>query len=550
MKTDIEISKECKMLNINEIARKLNIDDKYLECYGKYKAKINLDINNELCDKNSKLILVTSINPTPFGEGKTTVSIGINDALRSMGENSIVVLREPSKGPVFGIKGGATGGGYSQVVPMEDINLHFTGDIHALETANNLLCAIIDNHIYQGNELGIYEVVFKRCIDLNDRALRNVEIRYDNNGLSRSDNYNITVASELMAILCMSDDINDLKNRIGNILIGYTRDKKMIFARDLNCVDAITLLLKDAIKPNLVQTLENNPAIIHGGPFANIAHGCNSVIATKLALKLSDYVITEAGFGADLGAEKFFDIKCNSANIKPSCIVINATIRSLKYNGGVNKENINIENIEELKKGIVNLERHIENISKYTKNIVVCLNRFEYDTDNEINFVKQFVQTLGYPIEVCESYKLGSKGSINLAKKIIEISNNTNDFKPLYNFNESIIDKINKICKDIYRASNVIINKEILNKIKLIEDNNLDKLPICIAKTQYSFSDNPKLLGAPNNFDMTITDIRLSNGAGFIVVLMGNIMTLPGLSKNSAYLNMKIDNNSNIIGLF
>lgn len=550
MKTDIEISNECNLLNIEDVANKLNIDNKYLECYGKYKAKIDLNINNELENKNSKLILVTSINPTPFGEGKTTVSIGINDSLRKIGKNSIVVLREPSLGPVFGIKGGATGGGYSQVVPMEDINLHFTGDIHAIELANNLLCAIIDNHIFQGNKLNIDKIVFNRCVDLNDRALRNVELKYDNKDLTRDDKYNITVASEIMAILCLSSDLEDLKNRIGNILIGYTKENKMIFARDLNCVGAITLLLKDAIKPNLVQTLENNPALIHGGPFANIAHGCNSVIATKLALKLCDYVVTEAGFGADLGAEKFLDIKCPVANLKPNCIVINATIRSLKYNSGLDKDNINKEEIESLKKGIVNLERHIENMSKYTKNIIVCLNKFEYDTNNEIEYVKEFVNNMGYPIEVCTSFKEGSAGSINLAKNIVEVCNNNIDYMPLYNYENTIIDKINIISKEIYRANNVIISEDIKDKIKILEKNNLGELPICIAKTQYSFSDDPKKLGAPNNFDMKVTDIKVSSGAGFIVVLMGNIMTMPGLGKNSAYLNMNIDKDGNITGLF
>ena len=546
MKTDIEINRECNMLDIKEVAKKLSIKEESLECYGKYKAKINLtdkDINN----KEGKLILVTSINPTPYGEGKTTVSIGINDALRKLNKNSIVVLREPSMGPVFGIKGGATGGGYAQVVPMEDINLHFTGDIHAIESANNLLCAIIDNHIFQGNELNIKEVVFNRCIDLNDRALRNITI---NSKYNREDSFNITVASEIMAILCLSKDIEDLKRRIGNILIGFDINNKMIFARDLNCVDAITILLKDAIKPNLVQTLEGNPAIIHGGPFANIAHGCNSLIATKLGLKLADYVVTEAGFGADLGAEKFLDIKCGIGNLKPNCIVINATIRSLKYNGGVDKNDINIENLDNLKLGIVNLKRHIENMSKYTKNILVCLNKFEYDTENEINFVKEYVKNLGFHIEICDSYKNGGNGSIDLANRIIEICEKEIDYKKIYDYNDKIVNKINKICKEIYRANNIIINENILDKIKLIEENNLDKLPICIAKTQYSFSDNPKLLGAPNNFDMTVTDIKLSSGAGFIVVLMGNIMTMPGLAKNSAYLNMTIDNKVNVNGLF
>lgn len=546
--TDIEISNNCKMQKIEDIAQKLNIDSSDLECYGKYKAKINfINVNS---NHNGKLILVTSINPTPFGEGKTTMSIGINDALRKLNKNSVVVLREPSLGPVFGIKGGAAGGGYSQVVPMEDINLHFTGDIHAIESANNLLCAIIDNHIYQGNSLNIKEVVFNRCVDLNDRALRNVDIKYDNKGLIREEHYNITVASEIMAILCMASDIEDLKTRIGNILIGYNENNKPVFARELNCVGAIALLLKDAIKPNLVQTLENNPAIIHGGPFANIAHGCNSVIATKTGLNVADYVVTEAGFGADLGAEKFLDIKCQVANIKPNCIVINATIRSLKYNGGMNKEDICKENLEALKKGIVNLERHIENMSKYTKNIIVCLNKFDFDKESEINFVKNFVKDMGYPIEVCESFKYGSDGALELASKIVEICNNDIDFKPLYDFNMNIVDKINKIAKEIYRTDNVIINDKIRAKIKKIEDMGLGNLPICIAKTQYSFTDDMKKLGAPVNFDMTITDIKISSGAGFIVVLMGNIMTMPGLGKNSAYLNMDIDKNGKIKGLF
>lgn len=550
MKSDIEISRECSIKNINEIGSILNIDEKYLECYGKYKAKIDLDINNELKQKqDGKLILVTSINPTPFGEGKTTVSIGINDALRKLDKNSIVVLREPSLGPVFGIKGGATGGGYSQIVPMEDINLHFTGDIHAVELANNLLCAIIDNHIYQGNELGIEKVVFNRCIDLNDRALRNIILKCDNK-IEREEHFNITVASEIMAILCLAKNLDDLKYRIGNILIGYDKNNKMIFARDLNCVDAVTILLKEAIKPNLVQTLENNPAIIHGGPFANIAHGCNSIIATKLALKLSDYVVTEAGFGADLGAEKFLDIKCQIGNLKPNCVVINATIRSLKYNGGVNKNNVNDEDLEALKLGIVNLKRHIENISKYTKNLIVCLNRFDSDTESEINYVLDYVTNMGYDIEICNSYKEGSNGCISLSEKIINICNNPIDYKSLYNFNDSIINKIDKISREIYRANNIIISSDIKEKIDIIENNGFGNLPICIAKTQYSFSDNAKILGSPTNFDMKITDIKLNSGAGFIVVLMGNIMTLPGLAKNSAYLNMNIDSDGSISGLF
>ena len=547
MKSDIEISNECKLLDIKKVAKKLDIDSNNLELYGNYKAKISMKYN----DKNQgKLILITSINPTPFGEGKTTMSIGINDALCKLGKKSVVVLREPSLGPVFGIKGGAAGGGYSQVVPMEDINLHFTGDIHAIELANNLLCAIIDNHIFQGNELGFDKVVFERCVDLNDRALRNVEIKYDNKGLKREDHYNITVASEIMAILCLSKDINDLKTRIGNIIVGYTKENKIIYAKDLDCVGAIALILKDAIKPNLVQTLEHNSAIIHGGPFANIAHGCNSIIATKLGLSLSDYVVTEAGFGADLGAEKFLDIKCRVGNLKPNCIVINATIRALKYNGGVSKEDTNIENIEALKLGIVNLKRHIENMSKFTKNIVICLNKFSFDTKKEIDYVLNYVKDLGYSACICESYKKGSKGALDLALNIIDICNNKVDYKPLYDINDKIINKINIISKEIYGASNVIISEQVKNKIKFLEENNLDKLPICVAKTQYSFTDNPKVLGAPQNFDMTVTDIKISYGAGFIVAFMGNIMTMPGLAKKSAYLDMSIDDSGKIKGLF
>jgi len=532
MNKDLEISNNCNIKNIIEIAKKLNVSENDLEMYGKYKAKLNTKI--EECQ--GKLILVTSINPTPYGEGKTTVSIGINDALNKLGKNSIVVLREPSMGPVFGIKGGATGGGYSQVVPMEDINLHFTGDIHAIESANNLLCAIIDNHIFQGNELNIKEVVFNRCIDLNDRALRNITI---NSKYSREDKFNITVASEIMAILCLSNDINDLKRNIGNILIGYDFDGKMIFARDLGCIGAVALVLKDAIKPNLVQTLENNPAIIHGGPFANIAHGCNSIIATKLGLSLADYVVTEAGFGSDLGAEKFLDIKCPKANLKPNCIVINSTVRSLKYNGN-----------NSLETGIVNLKRHIENMSKYTKNIIVCINKFDTDIEDEIKYIIDYVGELGYKSVICSSYSKGSKGAIELANEITNLCNNEVDYKPLYDHNLPVVDKINIITKEIYRASNVIINDNMKEKIKKIEENGFGNLPICIAKTQYSFSDNPKLLGAPENFDMTVTDVRLCSGAGFIVVLMGNIMTMPGLAKKSAYLNMNINNEGNISGLF
>ena len=553
MKTDIEISNESKKLDIKKVAKKLNIPNRYLEVYGNTKAKISLDVIKKFKDReDGKLILVTSTNPTPYGEGKTTMSIGINDALNKLGENSLVVLREPSLGPVFGIKGGATGGGYSQVVPMEDINLHFTGDLHAIETCNNLLCAIIDNHIYQGNKLNLdlERITFQRCVDLNDRALRNVIIRYDNKGLERKDKYNITVASEIMAILCLATDLSDLKKRLGNILIGYNKKGKMIFARDLKCVDALAILLKDAIKPNLVQTLENNPAIIHGGPFANIAHGCNSIIATKMGLKLADYVVTEAGFGADLGAEKFLDIKCPNAGIKPNAIVINATIRSMKYNGGILKDTIDMENMEALAKGIENLKIHIENMQKYTKNIIVCLNKFSFDTESEIKFVKNYVEALGCSFDISESFAKGGEGALGLASKIIKMCDNEIDYHQLYDYNLSLIEKINKVCTEIYRASNVVISDQAKEKLALYEQNGFSYLPVCIAKTQYSLTDNQKILGAPRDFTMTVTDVRLSSGAGFVVCLMGNIMTMPGLSKEPAYLKMKISKSGKISGLY
>lgn len=553
MKTDIEISNEAKKLDIKKIAKKLNIGNRYLECYGKNKAKIDLSIMKKLeSNPTGKLILVTSTNPTPYGEGKTTMSIGINDAMNQLGKKSLVVLREPSLGPVFGIKGGATGGGYSQVVPMEDINLHFTGDLHAIETCNNLLCAIIDNHIYQGNKLklDLKRITFQRCVDLNDRAVRNVTLHYDNKGLERKDKYNITVASEIMAILCLATDINDLKKRLGNILIGYNEKGKMIFARDLKCVDALALILKDAIKPNLVQTLENNPAIIHGGPFANIAHGCNSVIATKMGLKLADYVITEAGFGADLGAEKFLDIKCPNAGLKPNVIVINATIRSMKYNGGVAKDDINKENLEALENGIVNLKTHIQNMQKYTKNILICLNRFYTDTETEIAFVKKYCENLGCLFDISESFAKGGKGALGLAEKVVKLCEEEVDYKQLYSYDLDIKAKIEKICKEIYHASNVVISDKALEKIKDYEKNNFGTLPVCIAKTQYSLTDNPKVLGSPSDFTMTVTDVRLSSGAGFIVCLMGSIMTMPGLSKEPAYLKMKFSKTGKISGLY
>ena len=551
--TDIEIARSIKMLEISEIAKKIGIGDKYLENYGKYKAKIDLGILNELNKKEGKLILVTSINPTPFGEGKTTMSIGIHDALRKLGFNSLAVLREPSLGPVFGIKGGAAGGGYSQVVPMEDINLHFTGDMHAIGAANNLLCAAIDNHIFQGNKLNIdkNKIIFNRCVDMNDRALRTVTVGLDlGKDVIHENHYSITVATEVMAILCLAENLKDLKDRLGNILFAYDVDGKPLFVRDLHVEEAMTILLKDAIKPNLVQTLENNPVIIHGGPFANIAHGCNSLIATKLGLKLSDYVVTEAGFGADLGAEKFLDIKCRKGNLKPSVIVINATIRSLKYNGGMSKDELNIKNMEYLKKGICNLEVHIENMKKYLDNIVVCLNKFDFDDEEEIGFVENYCEKLGCEFAVCTSYKNGGEGATDLARKIVKLCENDIEFNLLYDENDSIKNKIEKVSKDIYHAGSVKYLDEALENIQKIESMRLDKLPICVAKTQYSISDDAKKLGYPKDYEIVVRDVLVNSGAGFIVVYMGKIMTMPGLSKNPAYENMHIDDDGTIYGLF
>ena len=539
--TDIEISYNCNKQNINDIAKKIGIED--IIPYGNYIGKI--DYKKYTNSKKGKLILVTSTNPTPYGEGKTTLSIGINDALRSLNKNSIAVLREPSMGPVFGIKGGATGGGYSQIVPMEDINLHFTGDMHAITYANNLLSSIIDNHIYQGNDLNIdpNKIVFKRCLDINDRSLREVNLN------NRTESFTITAASEIMAILCLATNINDLRNRLGNILIGYTYDNEAIFARDLNCIDSLIIVLKDAIKPNLVQSLENNPVIVHGGPFANIAHGCNSIIATKLGLSLCDYVITEAGFGSDLGAEKFFDIKCRN-NIQPDLVIINVTIKALKHNGYATQEEIDKPNIELINKGICNLKRHIDNMKQFNSNILVVLNKYSTDTQDEIDFIKNFVENLNVEFEISDAYKLGSKGALDVANKIINMCNIDNNFKFLYNLNEPIKDKINKICTNIYGASNVIYSDIINNKITEINKLGLSNLPICIAKTQYSLSDNSKLLGNPKNFNIEIKNIEIKSGAGFIVVFLGSIIDMPALSKNPACLNMKIDENEKIEGLF
>ena len=547
MKTDIEISNECKIKPIIEIAKKINIKEEDLELYGKYKAKINkIDKSNKI----GKLILVTSINPTPYGEGKTTMSIGISDALNKLNQKAIVALREPSLGPVFGIKGGATGGGYAQVVPMEDINLHFTGDIHAITACNNLLCAAIDNHLFQGNNLNINPntISFKRCLDINDRALRNIKIGI--NQFERNDGFDISVASEIMAILCLSKDLTELKTKLGNILIGFTYDDNPVYAKDLKIEGALTLLLKDAIKPNLVQTLENNPAIIHGGPFANIAHGCNSIIATNMALHLADYVVTEAGFGSDLGAEKFLDIKCRLANLKPNCIVINATIRSIKHNGGCSKEELTNESIDYINKGICNLEAHIDNMKLYTNNIIVCLNKFATDTDNEINFVKNFVTGKGVEFAVSTAHVEGGNGSLDLAKKIVNICDNNIDFKLLYEDDKTIEEKIEIVSKNIYHASKIIYLDGVKEKINKYTKLGYQTFPICIAKTQYSLSDDEKKLGYPKDYEITVRDIKVSAGAGFIVVFMGNILTMPGLSKNPAYMNMDIDKNGTITGLY
>ena len=547
--TDIEIASSCKKDNIIDIAKKIGLDEGLIECYGKYKAKINFfDVNT---DKNGKLILVTSINPTPYGEGKTTVSIGLNDGLNCIGKNSIAVLREPSLGPVFGIKGGATGGRYAQIVPMEDINLHFTGDLHAITTANNLISAAIDNHIFFGNELNIdpNKITFQRCMDMNDRALRNITIK-GGNKIERQEKFNITAASEIMSVLCLSNYLAELKEKLGNILIGFTTDNKPVYTKDLKLEGALTVILKDALKPNLVQSLENNPVIVHGGPFANIAHGCNSIIATKLGLKLADYVVTEAGFGSDLGAEKFFDIKCRKGNLKPDCVVLVCTIKALKYNAGVEKENILKENLGAVQMGLSNLMVHMINLLKYTKNIIVTLNKYDTDTDAEIDIVRKYCKESNVDFVVSDSYLIGGVGSSVLAKKVTEICERPNDFKLLYEDNMSITDKINTICTEIYHASKVNYEDKALQKIKLIESLDYSYLPVCISKTQYSISDDPKRLGFPKGFEVTVKDIIPYTGAGFITVLLGDVMTMPGLSKKANYENIGLDENGNIIGIF
>ena len=556
MLTDIEIAKQADIKPISDIAEKLGISADELEFYGKYKAKLPLSLLKKYENReDGKLILVTAINPTPAGEGKTTVTVGLGEAMNRIGKKAVIALREPSMGPVFGIKGGAAGGGYAQVIPMEDINLHFTGDMHAITAANNLLCAIIDNHIQQGNELRIdpRRILFKRCLDMNDRALRNVVIGLGGkvNGVPREDGFMITVASEIMAILCLSSGIKDLKERLGSILTAYTYDGTPVYARDLNAVGSMAALLKDAIKPNLVQTLENTPALMHGGPFANIAHGCNSVTATRLALKLGDYCITEAGFGADLGAEKFLDIKCRCAGLKPSCVVIVATIRALKYNGGVPKAELSKENTDALKKGIVNLETHIENMRKYGLPVVVAINRFATDTEAEIETIEAFCREKDVPVSLTEVFAHGGEGGKELAEKVVEtIETKEAHFKPIYDEKLSIKEKLNVLAKEIYRAGDVVFTSNAEKAISEIEKLGKDKLPICVAKTQYSLSDDPQKLGSPKGFTLTVRDVRLSAGAGFIVALTGDIMTMPGLPKQPAAYKIDVDDDGNVSGLF
>ena len=556
MLTDIEIAQQCKPLPIEEIAKKINIPEDSLELYGKNKAKVdNLLLRNLADKKDGKLILVTAINPTPAGEGKTTTTVGLADGLRKIGKNSVVALREPSLGPVFGIKGGAAGGGYAQVIPMEEINLHFTGDFHAIGAANNLLAAMIDNHIKQGNTLGIdpEKITWRRAVDMNDRQLRNIMdgLGKKSDGVPRKDGFDITVASEVMAILCLSKDIPDLKNRLANIIIGYTYDGNPVKASDLKAQGAMAVLLKDALKPNLVQTLEGTPAFIHGGPFANIAHGCNSITATKLAMKLSDYTVTEAGFGADLGAEKFFDIKCRIAGLKPDAVVLVATVRALKLHGGVAKENLGEENLEALEKGLPNLLQHISNIQNvYKLPCVVAINAFASDTEAELKLVENKCKELGVEVSLSTVWANGGNGAIDLANKVVELCDKENDFSFAYESDLSIMDKLNAIATKVYHANGVELTDEAIIKLEQLEKLGFNDLPICMAKTQYSFSDDPTKLGAPENFNITIRNLKVSSGAGFIVAYTGEIMTMPGLPKVPAAERIDIDENGVITGLF
>lgn len=555
MKTDVQIAQEAHMLPITEVAKALDIPGDELEQYGKYKAKLSYSyIKENMNRENGKLVLVTAINPTPAGEGKTTTNVGLSMALSKLGKKTITTLREPSLGPCFGIKGGAAGGGYSQVVPMDDINLHFTGDFHAITSAHNLLAALLDNHIHQGNKLGIVtkKIVWKRVVDMNDRALRNIVIGLGGkaDGVTREDGFDITVASEIMAILCLATDLEDLKERLSKMVVAYNYDGEAVTAGDLEATGAMALLLKDAIKPNLVQTLDNTPAFIHGGPFANIAHGCNSVVATQTALKLGDYVITEAGFGADLGAEKFFDIKCRYAGLKPDCVVIVATVRALKMNGGVSKDNLSEENQEALKAGSSNLIRHIENVAKFGVPSVVAINRFPTDTEAELELLDKICEEYGVKVVLSEVFAKGSAGGMELAEEVIRIcEEGTADFKPLYDLDMTIEEKMEKIAKEIYRADGVDFTAAAQKQINELNKLGYDKFPICVAKTQYSFSDDAKLLGAPTGFRITVRELRVSAGAGFIVVLTGSIMTMPGLPKVPAANDMDIKSDGTIIGL-
>ncbi len=555
MLSDIQIAQSAKMKPIVDVAAELGIAPQELEPYGHYKAKVSDEVIQRTAQNpDGKLILVTAINPTPAGEGKTTTSVGLGQAMAKIGKKAITALREPSLGPVFGIKGGAAGGGYAQAVPMEDINLHFTGDMHAITAANNLLCAIIDNHLQQGNELGIdpRRILFKRCLDMNDRALRHVTIGLGGkaNGIPREDGFMITVASEVMAILCLAKDLQDLKRRLGDILVAYTWDNRPVYARDLKAQGAMTVLLKDALKPNLVQTLENTPVLMHGGPFANIAHGCNSVRATKLALKLADYVITEAGFGSDLGAEKFLDIKCRYAGIAPSAIVVVATLRALKYNGGVPKADCSKENLEALAKGMVNLQVHVENMRKYGVPVVVAINRFDSDTDGELALLEEFCQKNQVSYALSEVFAKGGEGGVDLAKLVVEACEQPSNFHFLYDTGATIEEKIGTIAREIYRADGVTFTPGAKKSIKGIEELGKGDLPICVAKTQYSLSDNPALLGKPEGFTINVKEVRLSAGAGFIVALTGDIMTMPGLPKQAAAFSIDVDENGVIQGLF
>lgn len=556
MKSDIEIAMEADLLPIQQVAEKLNITMDDLDLYGKYKAKITDDLWDQIKDRpDGKLILVTAINPTPAGEGKTTTTVGLGQAMDKIGKKAIIALREPSLGPCFGLKGGAAGGGYAQVVPMDELNLHFTGDFHAITSANNLLAAMLDNHIQQGNALRIdpKQIVWKRCVDMNDRVLRNITVGLGRkvDGVTREDHFIITVASEIMAILCLSDNMKDLKERLGRIIVAYNYDGEPVTAKEINAVGAMAALLKEALKPNLIQTLEHTPALVHGGPFANIAHGCNSVRATKTALKLADYTITEAGFGADLGAEKFFDIKCRMAGLKPDAVVLVATVRALKYNGGVKKEDLGTENLEALKKGIVNLEKHIENVSKYGVPCVVTLNQFVTDTEAELNYVKEFCEERGCEFALSQVWEKGGEGGIELANKVIDtIENKESNFHCLYEDSKSLTEKIETIAKEIYGAKDVVYDKAVEKELARLEKLGFGNMPVCMAKNQYSLSDDPTLLGRPKDFTIHIREVYVSAGAGFVVAITGTIMTMPGLPKVPAAEGIDVDDNGQITGLF